>query len=92
MISWVVYGSTGLGLTLAGGLTRLATFLSAHFRSKQKPKNWRSSCSSFAAVVLARSRPDSDLWIAAMARQLDLPLATRDAHFVQAPRLKMLAW
>ena len=36
--------------------------------------------------------PDNDLWIAAMARQYDLPLATRDAHFTQVPRLKTLAW
>ncbi|MBI4876058.1 MAG: type II toxin-antitoxin system VapC family toxin [Acidobacteria bacterium] len=36
--------------------------------------------------------PDNDLWIAATARQYDLPLATRDAHFAQVPRLKTLAW
>ncbi len=36
--------------------------------------------------------PDNDLWIAAMAMQHDLPLATRDAHFAQVPRLKTLAW
>ncbi len=36
--------------------------------------------------------PDNDLWIAATARQYDLPLATRDSHFAQVPRLKTLAW
>lgn len=36
--------------------------------------------------------PDNDLWIAAIARQHDLPLATRDAHFACVPRLKTLAW
>jgi tRNA(fMet)-specific endonuclease VapC len=36
--------------------------------------------------------PENDIWIAAMARQFDLPLATRDAHFAQVPRLKTLAW
>jgi tRNA(fMet)-specific endonuclease VapC len=36
--------------------------------------------------------PDNDLWIAALARQYDLPLATRDAHFMLVPRLKSLAW
>jgi tRNA(fMet)-specific endonuclease VapC len=41
---------------------------------------------------LGKPIPDNDLWIAAMARQLDLPLATRDAHFVQVARLKTLAW
>jgi tRNA(fMet)-specific endonuclease VapC len=36
--------------------------------------------------------PDNDLWIAAVARQYDLPLATRDAHFAQVPSLQTLAW
>jgi tRNA(fMet)-specific endonuclease VapC len=36
--------------------------------------------------------PDNDIWIAAMARQFDLALATRDAHFTHVPRLKTLAW
>ena len=41
---------------------------------------------------LGKPIPDNDLWIAAMARQHDLPLATRDGHFAQVPRLKTLAW
>lgn len=41
---------------------------------------------------LGKPIPDNDLWIAALARQLDLPLATRDAHFAQVPRLTTLAW
>jgi tRNA(fMet)-specific endonuclease VapC len=36
--------------------------------------------------------PDNDLWVAATARQHDLPLATRDAHFAQVPQLKTLDW
>jgi tRNA(fMet)-specific endonuclease VapC len=36
--------------------------------------------------------PDNDLWIAALAREYDLPLATRDGHFTLVPRLKTLAW
>ena len=41
---------------------------------------------------LGRPIPDNDLWIAAMARQYLLPLATRDAHFAQVPSLQTLAW
>jgi tRNA(fMet)-specific endonuclease VapC len=41
---------------------------------------------------LGKPIPDNDLWIAAMARQYDLPLASRDAHFAQVPRLKTLSW
>jgi tRNA(fMet)-specific endonuclease VapC len=36
--------------------------------------------------------PDNDIWIAAMARQFDLPLVTRDGHFAAVPRLTTLAW
>jgi tRNA(fMet)-specific endonuclease VapC len=36
--------------------------------------------------------PDNDIWIAAMARQYDLPLATRDAHFAAVQGLNTLAW
>ena len=41
---------------------------------------------------LGKPIPDNDLWIAAAARQWDLPLATRDAHFAQVPGLQALAW
>ena len=36
--------------------------------------------------------PDNDIWIAAVARQFDLPLVTRDAHFMAVPALTTLAW
>ncbi len=36
--------------------------------------------------------PDNDLWVAAIARQHGLPLATRDAHFAQVPQLQTLDW
>ena len=36
--------------------------------------------------------PDNDICIAAMARQFDLPLVTRDGHFAVVPALKTLAW
>jgi tRNA(fMet)-specific endonuclease VapC len=36
--------------------------------------------------------PENDVWIAAMARQHDLSLATRDTHFAVVPRLTTLAW
>ena len=41
---------------------------------------------------IGRPIPDNDIWIAAMARQFDLPLVTRDAHFSAVPRLTTLAW
>jgi tRNA(fMet)-specific endonuclease VapC len=41
---------------------------------------------------MGRLIPDNDIWIAAMARQFDLPLVTRDGHFAVVPALKNLAW
>jgi tRNA(fMet)-specific endonuclease VapC len=41
---------------------------------------------------LGKPIPDNDLWVAAIARQHGLPLATRDAHFAQVPQLKTLDW
>ena len=36
--------------------------------------------------------PDNDLWIAALAREYQLPLATKDRHFALVPGLSTLAW
>lgn len=36
--------------------------------------------------------PENDVWIAAVAREQELPLATRDAHFGQVPNLTVLNW
>jgi tRNA(fMet)-specific endonuclease VapC len=36
--------------------------------------------------------PDNDIWIAALAREYELPLVTRDQHFDIVPGLKTLAW
>ena len=36
--------------------------------------------------------PENDIRIAAMARQHDLSIATRDVHIASVPRLKTLAW
>ncbi len=42
----------------------------------------------------ARGRPipENDLWIAALARQHGLTLATRDAHFDEVEQLSVAAW
>ena len=36
--------------------------------------------------------PENDLWIAALARQHDLPVITRDAHFDKVPGLRRVGW
>ncbi len=46
------------------------------------------------ADLKARGRPipGNDLWIAAPARQYDLPVLTRDGHFDAVPGLKRVGW
>ncbi len=39
-----------------------------------------------------RPIPDNDIWIAAIAQQHDLTVATRDAHFSEIEDLDLLAW
>jgi tRNA(fMet)-specific endonuclease VapC len=36
--------------------------------------------------------PDNDIWIAALAREYQLPVATRDRHFELVAGLTTLAW
>ena len=36
--------------------------------------------------------PENDIWIAALARQHNLPVATRDAHFEHVKGLRRVSW
>ncbi|HEX8905327.1 MAG TPA: type II toxin-antitoxin system VapC family toxin [Longimicrobiaceae bacterium] len=46
------------------------------------------------AVLLAKGRPlpENDIWIASLARQHGLTVATRDAHFSEVAGLSLLSW
>jgi tRNA(fMet)-specific endonuclease VapC len=39
-----------------------------------------------------RPIPENDIWIAAIAMEHGLPLATRDAHFGDVPGLQLVRW
>jgi tRNA(fMet)-specific endonuclease VapC len=39
-----------------------------------------------------RPIPTNDLWIAALGREHDLPIVSRDRHFHAVPRLRVLNW
>ncbi len=45
-----------------------------------------------ALRAVCKPIPDNDIWIAATARQHDLVLITRDAHFGHVPDLTVEAW
>ncbi|HWB60831.1 MAG TPA: type II toxin-antitoxin system VapC family toxin [Chthoniobacteraceae bacterium] len=36
--------------------------------------------------------PENDIWIAALAKEEGIPLATRDAHFQRVKGINILAW
>jgi len=39
-----------------------------------------------------RPIPENDVWVAALARQHDLPVVTRDEHFDQVSSLRRVTW
>jgi tRNA(fMet)-specific endonuclease VapC len=39
-----------------------------------------------------RPIPGNDIWIAALARQYDLPVLTRDRHYDAVPGIRRLTW
>jgi len=39
-----------------------------------------------------RPIPTNDLWIAALARQHDMPILSRDSHFDHVPGVQRIAW
>lgn len=39
-----------------------------------------------------RPIPENDVWVAALARQHDLTVLTRDEHFDQVPGLRRVSW
>jgi tRNA(fMet)-specific endonuclease VapC len=42
--------------------------------------------------TLGKPIPQNDIWIAAAAKQHDLPVVTRDQHFSFVPGLNVLSW
>lgn len=51
----------------------------------------------YAEVATALERaggviPENDMWIAAVALECDMPLATLDEHFLRVPGLTVLDW
>jgi tRNA(fMet)-specific endonuclease VapC len=96
-VPWVVLGELHYGaqrarlpqqqLALIGEFLRTAVLL---LPDQGTAENYGRVKAELAEA--GRPIPDNDIWIAALARQYDLPLATRDAHFALVPRLKTLAW
>jgi len=96
-LPWVVLGELHFGAQRAqrrqeqlAFIHALLTYAVVLFADQQTTEIYGQLKAELAQ--LGKPIPDNDLWVAATARQYDLPLATRDAHFEQVPRLKILAW
>ena len=96
-VPWVVLGELHYGalraqrreaqLALIRDFLRSATILMPDQGISEVYGQVKAELASIGKLI-----PDNDIWIAATARQFDLPLATRDSHFVAVPRLTTLAW
>lgn len=42
--------------------------------------------------IAGRPIPDNDMWIAAAAREHDMPIVTRDRHFTAIRGLQVISW
>jgi tRNA(fMet)-specific endonuclease VapC len=96
-IPWVVLGELLFGAQRAvrpqEALTQVRTFV----RTVVLLLPDEGTAESYGVLKAELARigkpiPDNDLWIAAVARQWDLPVATRDAHFAAVPSLTTLPW
>jgi tRNA(fMet)-specific endonuclease VapC len=59
------------------------------------PEEATAECYAQSALALESKGeviPENDLWIAAVALACDLPLATRDGHFLRVEGLTVLRW
>jgi tRNA(fMet)-specific endonuclease VapC len=96
-VPWVVLGELHYGARLAqrrkAQLALIRDFLqSATLLLPDQSTSERYGEVKAELASIGKPIPDNDIWIAAMARQFDLPLATRDGHFAAVPRLTTLAW
>jgi len=53
---------------------------------------WRYGEIKSSLRAKGRPLPDNDIWIVSIARQHQLTVATRDAHFGEIPGLALLSW
>jgi tRNA(fMet)-specific endonuclease VapC len=96
-IPWIVLGELHYGacrahhsqrqLTLIREFLDMAILLSLDEETCKYYGVVKSDLASRGCLI-----PDNDIWIAAIARQYDLPLVTRDAHFDAVKGLTVLKW
>ena len=96
-VPWVVLGELHFGAQRAqrpqqqlANIQELLTFAAMLFPDQSTTEHFGQIKAEL--FKLGKPIPDNDLWIAAIARQHGLPVATRDAHFTHVPGLQTLTW
>ena len=96
-LPWIVLGELSYGARLAQRREAQMTLIRDFLRTATLLLPDQSTSEQYGDVKaelagMGKPIPDNDIWIAAIARQFDLPLVTRDRHFAAVSRLTMLAW
>jgi tRNA(fMet)-specific endonuclease VapC len=96
-LPWVVLGELHYGarraqrqesqLALIREFLRTATLLLPDQTTSEQYGQVKAELAGIGKLI-----PENDIWIAAIARQFGLPVATRDGHFAHVPGLQTLAW
>lgn len=93
----VVIGEYRYGLLRSRHRHTLQAFLDTLIRESLVLRVDEATAAHYAAVRnelrdAGRPIPENDVWIAALARQHDQPLVSRDEHFDEVAGLQRLAW
>jgi len=93
----VVIGEYRYGLLRSRHRQTLQAFLDTLIRESLVLRVDEATAAHYAAVrnelrAAGRPIPENDVWIAALARQHDQPLVSRDEHFDEVAGLERLAW
>ena len=93
----IVIGEYRYGLFESRHRQALETFLDTLIRESLVLRVDEATTRHYAALrselrKAGRPIPENDVWIAALARQHDQPLVSRDEHFDDVAGLKRLSW
>ena len=93
----VVIGEYRYGLLRSRHRQTLQAFLDTLIRESMVLRVDEATAAHYAAVrgelrEAGRPIPENDVWIAALARQHDEPLVSRDEHFDEVAGLERLGW
>ena len=94
---WVVLGELHFGAQRAQrheeALAQIHDFLKiAELLLPDQETSERNGRVKAELAQAGRPIPENDVWIAALALQYQLPLATKDEHFAVVPHLRILHW